>query len=452
MRQIFLAVSAILLFAAQSTLPCQAEPVSIVQSMTGKWYQVERSNWSQYRNGKYIGLTHRETRTTLTAETAGGRTSRFAGFCYVLEETLRDMRNSAQGLDDVHPVSFILASDGRMTIKETDSGYPRLRNFPLLPADPVVPGDRWEGESLRIIDPRNSGKTTRMPIQVAYEFVGEEQYKGHDVFRIKAKYATRINKYRKLRSDDADLESATGTHDIDILIARESGAMVLMLDIQDETFFYADGSSVRYRGSTAVFGEVPAPVDRAAIIRAAAPYGVAEPSRETFSLRDTPPQPGKKPSGEDMPAAGREPPAVANPRGGLPEDAATDGASAAAPFMMEETEQGVRLSLRDIRFVADSADILPEEAWRLDAIAETLQAIPGGRFLVEGHTADVGNPAGEKALSVERAERIIRELSRRGIPEDQCIFTGYGGTRPVADNSTAEGRAQNRRVEITILD
>ena len=153
-----------------------------------------------------------------------------------------------------------------------------------------------------------------------------------------------------------------------------------------------------------------------------------------------------------MPAAGREPPAVANPRGGLPEDAATDGASAAAPFMMEETEQGVRLSLRDIRFVADSADILPEEAWRLDAIAEPLRAIPGGRFLVEGHTADVGNPAGEKALSVERAERIIRELSRRGIPEDQCIFTGYGGTRPVADNSTAEGRAQNRRVEITILD
>jgi outer membrane protein OmpA-like peptidoglycan-associated protein len=120
--------------------------------------------------------------------------------------------------------------------------------------------------------------------------------------------------------------------------------------------------------------------------------------------------------------------------------------------MIESTEQGVRLSLRDIRFVADSAEILPEEQWRLDAIAETLRAIPGGKFLVEGHTANVGNPSGEKKLSTERAEHIIRELSRRGISEDSFKFTGYGGTLPVADNATPEGRAQNRRVEITILE
>jgi hypothetical protein len=61
-----------------------------------------------------------------------------------------------------------------------------------------------------------------MPIQVAYQFVGEEMYNGQPVFRIKAKYATRINKYLKTRRDDPDLESATGTHDIDLLVNRDT--------------------------------------------------------------------------------------------------------------------------------------------------------------------------------------------------------------------------------------
>ncbi len=418
MKRILICIATLFLIFLPPGASFAEEPVRIVQSMSGKWYQVERSNWSQYRNGKYLGLTHRETRTTLTAEPVHDESSRFSGFSYVLEETLRDMRKSARSLDDIHKVSFTMTPDGRMTIAGTDTGHPRLRNFPLLPRDPVLPRDRWEGESVRIVDPYNTGKNTVMPIQVSYQFAGTEQYNGEEVFRIRAKYATRINKHMTIRSDDPALESATGTHDIDILVARKTGAMVLMLDRQDETFYYADGSSIRFRGSTAVFGEVPVPVNRAAIARSASAYGVTEPDEQTFMNPDTSVRESLEP----------------------------------APFMIEETEQGVRLSLRNIRFVADSAEILPEETWRLDALAETIRAIPEGRLLVEGHTADVGFPAGEKKLSIERAQRIIKELSRRGIAENRCIFTGYGGTRPVADNSTPEGRAQNRRVEITILE
>lgn len=424
-----------------------SEPVALFQSMTGKWYQVERSNWSQYRDGKYIGLTHRETRTTLTAEAAPDGSTRFSGFCYVLEETKRDLMKSARSLDEAVPVRFSMTRDGRMSMSGDDHGYPRLRNFPLLPSVPVHPGDRWEGESFRVIDPRNSGDNTTMPIQVGYEYIGQENYKGIPVHRIRAKYATRIHKYRNIPGRDPLLTEATGTHDIDILISRETGAMILMLDRLDETFLYTDGASVRFRGSTAVFGEIPAPVDRESIVKTLKPYGISGITRaEVQQHTDKPARSHSdgRQTQEDNDRPGKTPATKTRDK--------SEDQQKKAPFVLEETDQGVRLSLRDIRFVADSSEILPEEAWRLDAIAKTLTTVPGGRFLVEGHTADIGNPAGQKKLSVERAERIIRELAKRGLEEDQFIFSGYGGNRPVADNGTEEGRALNRRVEITILE
>jgi outer membrane protein OmpA-like peptidoglycan-associated protein len=115
--------------------------------------------------------------------------------------------------------------------------------------------------------------------------------------------------------------------------------------------------------------------------------------------------------------------------------------------------EGVRLIVRDIRFIPDSDEFLPEERPRLDIIAQALkEAAPRQNFLVEGHTASVGRPAGEMELSVSRARRMVEELARRGIAEDRFIYKGWGGTRPVGDNNNEPGRAQNRRVEITILD
>lgn len=113
--------------------------------------------------------------------------------------------------------------------------------------------------------------------------------------------------------------------------------------------------------------------------------------------------------------------------------------------------EGQKMTIYDVKFIADSARILPEERSRLDSIANALkQASDGATFIVEGHTANVGKPGGERALSIERAALIAAELSARGIDAKRFTSTGYGGTRPVATNETDEGRAKNRRVEITI--
>ncbi len=121
-------------------------------------------------------------------------------------------------------------------------------------------------------------------------------------------------------------------------------------------------------------------------------------------------------------------------------------------MVFEETPAGIRLSVRDIKFKADSDEVLGSEKGRLDEIAEVLKLAPDSQFLIEGHTASVGKPAGEQKLSEERASRIANELSKRGIPADKFICKGHGGNKPIAPNSSDSGRAKNRRVEITILE
>jgi outer membrane protein OmpA-like peptidoglycan-associated protein len=122
-----------------------------------------------------------------------------------------------------------------------------------------------------------------------------------------------------------------------------------------------------------------------------------------------------------------------------------------AHIVFTDTWEGLKMTIYDIRFAADTARILDIEKGRLDAIADALKlAGDGTHFVVEGHTASVGKPNGELNLSIERAATIAKELAARGISADRIESTGYGGTRPVATNGTEEGRAMNRRVEIAI--
>ena len=112
----------------------------------------------------------------------------------------------------------------------------------------------------------------------------------------------------------------------------------------------------------------------------------------------------------------------------------------------------VTIVMYDIRFVADSPEIVPDETGRLDLIAEALKRVgPNTHFLIEGHTADLQRPESERTLSLRRANKIAEELAKRGIEAGRLQTAGYGATRPLAPSDTPENKAKNRRVEITIL-
>jgi OOP family OmpA-OmpF porin len=108
-----------------------------------------------------------------------------------------------------------------------------------------------------------------------------------------------------------------------------------------------------------------------------------------------------------------------------------------------------RIVLRGVNFEFDSDQLTASSSVTLDVVAETLAGCPRVRTRVEGHTDSVGGDAYNQGLSERRAESVRRYLVGRGISAGRIESRGYGESRPVADNGTDEGRALNRRVELT---
>jgi outer membrane protein OmpA-like peptidoglycan-associated protein len=104
-----------------------------------------------------------------------------------------------------------------------------------------------------------------------------------------------------------------------------------------------------------------------------------------------------------------------------------------------------------VTFATDSAQINPAFNPVLDKVAQTLNDFDQTVIQVAGHTDSTGTHAYNMQLSQRRAESVKAYLTQRGVPAQRLHTVGAGPDHPVADNSTPDGRAQNRRVEITIV-
>ena len=112
----------------------------------------------------------------------------------------------------------------------------------------------------------------------------------------------------------------------------------------------------------------------------------------------------------------------------------------------------VVLSDDSVKFPSDRDALSPEAEARLTELANRLKAENVNVYLeIQGHTDAAGPEAYNDALGAARAEAVRRSLSRQGIALNRMATISYGEEAPVADNSTPEGRAQNRRVAIVVL-
>jgi len=125
-----------------------------------------------------------------------------------------------------------------------------------------------------------------------------------------------------------------------------------------------------------------------------------------------------------------------------------DGCTIAPVFI----EPGKSLVLKDVNFEFNKSTLTLNSKRVLDTVAETMIANSGIRVEVEGHTDDKGSDAYNLKLSDARAKSVHDYLVSKGVPDAQMDFKGYGESRPIADNKTEEGRAQNRRVELRRLN
>ena len=376
-----------------------AQPVTISYSGNDNYILTERTDLRRYDNGKYVGLTSREVKSFITPSYADGDKV-YDGLFYVEQDTVHMAQAIDSGIHDAITSVFKIDQQGSMTMLE-DNGYPSFRSFPSFPDKEISKGDSWEAKAERAVDHTGQGLISRMPIYVQYTYTGDQIFNQREVYVIKAVWATRYGygigtSYQDF-DGDPNLKSASGKHDATLYVDKETGAALLIRDNVDEAFTYNDGQKIAYKGTISLFTDYPASLEEDVI----------------------------------LPAINR--------------------LIAESDIEYEKTTQGYMLVIRDLQFVANKAELLSGEKNRLDQIAALLKKVPNNQILIEGHTARVGDESDELQLSLDRAHTIVSEMTSRGLSKGQFITKGSGGTKPVADNDTPEGRARNRRVEITIL-
>jgi outer membrane protein OmpA-like peptidoglycan-associated protein len=115
-----------------------------------------------------------------------------------------------------------------------------------------------------------------------------------------------------------------------------------------------------------------------------------------------------------------------------------------------ESARGLIVNLSDVLFDTGSANLKTGTREKLAKVAGILLSHPGLKIQVEGHTDSVGEAGYNQHLSENRAGSVRTYLVDQGIAHDAVGTTGFGETNPVASNTTAEGRQQNRRVELIV--
>ena len=409
------------------SIVCVLIPV-IAFTENGRITISERADYSVYKNDTYAGLTYREAYIYLDEKAAVYNNEpayRYEGEAFVLEETRKNMVGTAKKLDEIRPIAFTQSAhqgtDGTKIAAlhfTQDTGYPPLRNFPASPAQPFKEDDigkKWIAESTIVVCPQQGKNPTRIPVLAEYQYSGKKKYNGNDTHYVKAVFALRYHGEDHL--GDADMLRSEGSRTADIYLDDRNRPLFIREKI-DETFFYKGAETIRQRGFLLHFydygqhtvynsGSVPA---TALLDHSKNPVKPENSNKERI-----------KDKGDGI-------------------------------FNVQETPRGILLNLKNLHFVADKAELLHGEDKKLDEIAAVLKTLTFKTLFVEGHTADVGDKSTQHGLSLRRAKTIVDELTKRGIPAGVFIYSGAGGSKPIASNTTEAERALNRRVEITIME
>jgi outer membrane protein OmpA-like peptidoglycan-associated protein len=354
-----------------------------------------------YVNRRFAGSTQILNRIAFeTAEAApDGSSGTLRG---TFETSERKKGDSAFVITESYNSEFARDRLGHYTI---DPKYymPVVRDVPTFPDKELSPGDTWNAPGEERHDFRRGfgiPDPYRIPIDVRYRYEGPVQKDGKNLLVVTASYTIFERPGEPRAYKDAFPVQIAAYSDQRIYWDPALSQAVAYEEKFDFSFDWSDGSSFEYRGSA-----------RSDVVEA------------TRMDRDTLKAEVEK--------------AVA----GMPNVSVTS------------SEEGITISIEDIQFEADSARLKSAEAAKIARIAELLKKYPDRDILVAGHAAAAGYAAGRKQLSEDRAKAVAERLIALGARgPDRIRATGYGDSRPIADNATETGRARNRRVEITILE
>lgn len=121
-------------------------------------------------------------------------------------------------------------------------------------------------------------------------------------------------------------------------------------------------------------------------------------------------------------------------------------------LQLRQTESGVVVTLGDVLFESGQTDLREEAMASLVEVVDLLQSEPDKNIRIEGHTDSTGDSETNLQISERRANSVFNALVSLGVDQERFAVAGMGEDFPIASNETDEGRAQNRRVDVILLD
>jgi outer membrane protein OmpA-like peptidoglycan-associated protein len=121
-------------------------------------------------------------------------------------------------------------------------------------------------------------------------------------------------------------------------------------------------------------------------------------------------------------------------------------------LQLRQTESGVVVTLGDVLFESGQTELREEAMDSLVEVVDLLQSEPDKNIRIEGHTDSVGEATTNLEISQKRADAVLKALVALGVDAARVTTQGMGEDFPIASNETEEGRAQNRRVDVILLD
>ena len=339
-------------------------------------------------------------RVTETDETGGGITE----CTFMTTEDSTGSRTGAKfSYGEEYKSVFHRTKNGIYTISD-EYFMPTVRDVPVFPDKKLSPGDKWTARGHEAHDLRRIfGLETpyKVPFIAEYKYLGKEEEGNLHVFKVKYNMKMRVPQNQIPQTEDYPV-AMNGFSDETVFWDLEKGA----IDHYSENFRIimetATGAVLEFSGT--------AQAEVTEFERTATEENLSAVQKKVSDM-------------------------------GIQNVTVSKG------------EKGLTLSLEDIKFQADSAELLDSEKMKLEQIAQILEAWPENDILVTGHTALAGTAKMRQELSEQRARAVADYMILLGVRDRFHIFTqGFGATRPVAPNTTEEGKARNRRVEITIMD
>lgn len=339
-------------------------------------------------------------RVTETDETGGGITE----CTFMTTEDSTGSRTGAKfSYGEEYKSVFHRTKNGVYTISD-EYFMPTVRDVPVFPDKKLSPGDKWTARGHEAHDLRRIfGLETpyKVPFIAEYEYIGKKEEGNLHVFKVKYNMKMRVPQNQIPQTEDYPV-AMNGFSDETVFWDLEKGA----IDHYSENFRIimetATGAVLEFSGTAQAevteFERTATEENLSAIQKKVSDMGIQN-------------------------------------------------------VTVSKGEKGLTLSLEDIKFQADSAELLDSEKMKLEQIAQILEAWPENDILVTGHTALAGTAKMRQELSEQRARAVADYMILLGVRDRFHIFTqGFGATKPVAPNTTEEGKERNRRVEITIMD